>query len=397
LHRNGVNLSGLIATSAVVTVVLGLGLQATLGNVIGGIALQIDDSIHAGDWIRLPQGIEGLVKEVRWRHTVVETRNWDTLILPNSQLLAEHIVILGKRHDQPVQHRMWVYFNVDFRYSPVEVIRVINDALLAAPIPNVAAEPRPHCICFDFAKEGGESVAYYAVRYWLTDLAKDDPTSSDVRVRIYAALKRADIPLALPAHALFVSYDDPQHDERKHLKELHQRREALERVEVFGPLSDQEKNVLCASMKRAPFATHEIITAQGASAHWLYLLVKGEVEVRVRGESGEERAVNRIKAPNVFGEMGVMTGEPRTASVVALTEVECFRIDKEAFRQVVQGRPDIAETVAGVIAKRRVELQAVREGLDNESRKKRVVDERNKIFASLQSFFGLDDDSRSRR
>ena len=230
LHRSGVQLSGIIATSAVVTVVLGLSLQATLGNVLGGIALQLDDSIHVGDWLQLPSGQQGKVKAIRWRHTVVETRNWDTVIVPNSVLLNENILILGEREDQPTQHRMWVYFNVDFRYSPEEVINVVEDALQSTPIPGVAAFPPPNVICFDFARQGGESFANYAVRYWLTDLAQDDPTSSAVRVRAYVALKRANIPLALPGTAVFVSHDDPEHRERKQAREMAHRVAALEQI-----------------------------------------------------------------------------------------------------------------------------------------------------------------------
>src|SRR3954470_13606324 len=162
LHRSGVQLSGIIATSAVVTVVLGLSLQATLGNVLGGITLQLDDSIHIGDWVQLPSGQQGKVKAIRWRHTVVETRNWDTIVVPNSGLLGENIIILGQRQDQPVQHRMWVYFNVDFRYSPEEVIHVVEDALQGTPIVNVAPFPPPNCICYEFAREGADSFAYYA-------------------------------------------------------------------------------------------------------------------------------------------------------------------------------------------------------------------------------------------
>ncbi len=392
LHRQGLNLSGLIATSAVVTVVLGLGLQATLGNVIGGIALQIDDSIHEGDWLRLSGNIEGRVKEIRWRHTVVETRNWDTVIVPNAKLLSDDIVILGKRAEKATQHRMWVYFNIDFRFPPDEVIRVVNDALLGTPIPNVAGDPRPHCICFDFAKEGSESFGHYAIRYWLTDLSQDDPTSSAVRVRLYTALKRADIPLALPATAVFVSHDDPQHAERKLAREMGQRQAALERVDLFVPLSVDERRQLCQQMKFAPFTRNEIITMQGASAHWLYVLTKGEVEVRVRSDTGVEKVVTRMAAPNVFGEMGVMTSEPRTASVIAVSEVECYRIDKDAFRNVVHQRPEIAEVVSTVMAQRRVELQGVLEHLDAETRNRRVTAERNKILAGIQSFFGLDED-----
>ena len=392
LHRNGVHLSGLIATSAVVTVVLGLSLQATLGNVLGGIAMQLDDSIHVGDWIQLASGQQGRVTAIRWRHTVVETRNWDTIVVPNASLLGENITILGQRQDQPVQHRMWVYFNVDFRYSPEEVINVVEDALQSTPIPNVAAFPPPNCICFDFAKQGADSFAYYAVRYWLTELAADDPTSSAVRVRIYVALKRAGIPLAVPGQTIWVSMDDPQHKERKLQRELEHRMMVLERIEMFAQLSGDDRLRLAEGMRPAPFGRSEVITRQDSAAHWLYVLTKGEVEVRIRGEGGVEKLVARMGAPNVFGEMGVMTGERRTASVIAATEVECYRIDKEVFKSVLRNRPEMVETISGVMARRRVELAAVREGLDAEARKRRVTEERNQLLASIQSFFGLDDD-----
>src|SRR5712671_7453040 len=392
LHRSGVQLSGIIATSAVVTVVLGLSLQATLGNVLGGIALQLDDSIHVGDWLQLPSGQQGKVKAIRWRHTVVETRNWDTVIVPNSVLLNENILILGEREDQPTQHRMWVYFNVDFRYSPEEVINVVEDALQSTPVPNVAAFPPPNCICFDFARQGGESYANYAVRYWLTDLAQDDPTSSAVRVRVYVALKRANIPLALPGAAVFVSQDDPQNRERKQAREMAHRVAALEQIEMLSSLSSEERVQLATFMRLAPFGRGEVITRQHATAHWLYVLTKGEVEVKVRAENGAEKLVARMAAPNVFGEMGVVTGEPRTASVIAASEVECYRLDKEAFQRVLKQRPQIAESVSNVMARRRVELAAVREGLNADQRKARVREEKSRILESLQTFFGLQDD-----
>jgi small-conductance mechanosensitive channel/CRP-like cAMP-binding protein len=392
LHRSGVQLSGIIATSAVVTVVLGLSLQATLGNILGGIALQLDDSIHVGDWVQLPSGQQGKVTAIRWRHTVIETRNWDTIVVPNAALLGENILILGQRQDQPVQHRMWVYFNVDFRYSPEEVINVVEDALQSTPIPNAAAFPPPNCICYDFAKQGADSFAYYAVRYWLTELAADDPTSSAVRVRIYVALKRAGIPLAVPGQTVWVSVDDPQHRERKLQREIEHRMAVLEHIEMFSLLSHDDRLKLAEGMRPAPFGRGEVITRQDSAAHWLYVLAKGEVEVRIRGEGGVEKLVTRMGAPNVFGEMGVMTGERRTASVIAATEVECYRIDKEIFKSVLRNRPEMLDTISGVMARRRVELAAVREGLDAEARRRRVTEEHNQLLSSIQSFFGLDDD-----
>jgi small-conductance mechanosensitive channel/CRP-like cAMP-binding protein len=392
LHRSGVHLSGLIATSAVVTVVLGLSLQATLGNVLGGIALQLDDSIHVGDWVQLASGQQGRITAIRWRHTVVETRNWDTIIVPNGSLLGENITILGQRQDQPVQHRMWVYFNVDFRYSPEEVINVVEDALQSTPISNVAAFPPPNCICYDFARPGGDSYGHYAVRYWLTELAADDPTSSAVRVRVYVALKRAGIPLAVPGQTVWLSMDDPQHKERKLQRELQHRVGALQHIEMFAQLTHDDRMRLAEGMRPAPFGRGEIITRQDSAAHWLYVLTKGEVEVKVRGEGGVEKLVTRMGSPNVFGEMGVMTGERRTASVIAATEVECYRIDKDVFQAVLRTRPEMLEIISQVMARRRVELAAVREGLDAEAKKRRVKEERNQILSSIQSFFGLDDD-----
>jgi len=290
---------------------------------------------------------------------------------------------------------MWVYFNVDFRYSPEEVINVVEDALQSTPIANVAAFPAPNCICFDFARQGGESYANYAVRYWLTDLAQDDPTSSAVRVRVYVALRRANIPLALPGAAVFVSQDDPQNRERKQAREMAHRVAALEQIEMLSSLSSEERVQLATFMRLAPFGRGEVITRQHATAHWLYVLTKGEVEVKVRAENGAEKLVARMAAPNVFGEMGVVTGEPRTASVIAASEVECYRLDKEAFQRVLKQRPQIAESVSNVMARRRVELAAVREGLDAAQHKLRMREEKSRILDSLQTFFGMDDEKAS--
>ena len=398
MHRSGVNLSGIVATSAVVTAVLGLSLQATLANVLGGIALQLDDTIGVGDWIQLANGQQGKVKAIRWRSTLIETRNWDTLIVPNAALLGEQILVLGQREDQPRQHRMWVYFHIDYRFSPEEVLRSVDEALQSAPIPSVASHPAPHAICMDLSEQkGSDGIATYAVRYWLTDLAKDDPTSSEVRVRVYAALKRAQIPLAVPAHAVFLSQDDKEHAERKAERELARRVSSLEAIEMLQCLSADERLLLARSMRFAPFGRGEIITRQGAVAHWLYVLTKGEVEVKIRIEAVGNNApfdkvVTRMAAPNVFGEMGVMTGEPRTASVVAATEVECYRVDREAFHELIKRRKELAEAISGVMARRRVELQMVREHLDAEQKTRRVAQERTKILAGITRFFGMDEE-----
>jgi small-conductance mechanosensitive channel/CRP-like cAMP-binding protein len=391
MRKAGVDLSSIVATSAVVTAVLGLSLQATLGNVVGGVALQLDDSISEGDWIELESKVQGEVKKIRWRHTVIETRDWDTLIVPNSQLLSQTIKVLGKRRGEPLKRRMWVYFNVDFRFRPSEVIRVVEDALHGSPIPRVAAEPKAQCVCYDFARDGRDSFAYYALRYWLTDLAVDDATNSMVRERIYHALRRAQIPLAVPASTLFFSRDDEEHAAQKRARQQASFNHALDDVELFSKMSAEERAQLAERVTFAPFGAGEVITKQGSAGHWLYILVKGEAEVRFEGAGTEVRTVAHLRAPSFFGEMALMTGSPREATVIAEGPVECLRLDKEGFREVLSERAEIAHEVSTILAQRRVELIAVQEHLDADAKKRKMVAEKGKILAGIQRFFGLEE------
>jgi small-conductance mechanosensitive channel/CRP-like cAMP-binding protein len=380
-----VDITGIVATSAVLTAVIGLSFQDTLGNMMGGMALQLERAIGVGDWIKI-DGQEGLVREIRWRHTSIETRNWDTIVIPNSVLMKSQVTVLGRRAGAPhQQHRQWVYFNVDFRYSPADVIDAVETGLRAEPIPNIAGEPQPNCVFMDFK----ESYGSYAVRYWLTDLAVDDPTNSIVRTRIYFALRRAGIPLSIPAHSIFMTEDDTSRRQRKDSEEIEQRFQALGRVELFNSLTEEERRSLAGQLRYAPFARGEAMTRQGAEAHWLYLMTGGEAEVRVSTDGNSNERVAALHGGDVFGEMGMMTGEPRTATVVALTNVECYRLDKEAFHDILQRRPEIAEDISMLLAQRRVELEAAREGLNEEAKRMRMRYHHNDLLRRIKNFFTL--------
>jgi small-conductance mechanosensitive channel len=380
-----VDLTGIVATSAVLTAVIGLSFQDTLGNMMGGMALQLERTIEVGDWIRLDKQ-EGLVKEIRWRHTSIETRNWDTIIIPNTVLMKSQVTVLGRRSGAPRQHRLWVYFQVDFRYSPSEVIETVESALCVEQIPNIAAHPRANCVLMDFK----ESFASYAVRYWLTDLAVDDPTNSIVRTRIYFALRRAGIPLSIPAQSVFVTADDQPRRERKTGQEIAERVGMLQQVELFRTLTEEERRALSQRLRVAPFARGEVMTHQGAKAHWLYVIIKGDAEVRVAvdGVAASER-IATLHAGDYFGEGGMMTGEPRKATVIAVSDCECYRINKEAFDDILRRRPEIAEDISQVIAHRRVALDAALQDLSEEA--KRALMERHQVdlLARIRSFFAL--------
>jgi small-conductance mechanosensitive channel/CRP-like cAMP-binding protein len=389
LKVEGVSASSVVTTSAVVSGVLALSLQTTLGNILGGVALQLDGTIHVGDWVQLADGSQGKVVTIRWRHTVVETRNWDTIIVPNANLLAQNVTILGKRTGKPVQHRMWVYFNVDFRYAPSRVIDVVRTALAIGTIEGVADEPKLSVICYDFAKDGKDSFAYYAVRYWLTDLANDDPTSSRIRTRVFTALRRAGIPLARPTQTLFMTREEP--DTERLRRHRDRGLAALAGVDLFHALTAEERSLLVDHLEHVPYTAGETVTRQGNVAHWLYILCVGKVEVRRHVTDGDvAKAVASIEAPGFFGEMGMLTGEARRADVVALTDVECYRLDKAGFEQILHERPEIAAQISGTLAKRDLELTTALEGLGEEARKARMAHAETRMLDKIQEFFGLE-------
>src|SRR5262249_60884678 len=137
---NHVDVTGIIATSAVMTAVIGFSLQDTLGNILGGVAIQLDHSIQVGDWIKVDD-LSGRVVEIRWRYTAIETRAWETVIIAHGVLAKNKFLVLGRRRGEPapVRWRRTVPFNVDFRYPPAQVIQAVEEALRAAEIPEVAA------------------------------------------------------------------------------------------------------------------------------------------------------------------------------------------------------------------------------------------------------------------
>lgn len=380
-----VDVTGIVATSAVVTAVIGFSLQDTLANVMGGIALQLEGSFGPGDWVKFGD-TSGKVAETGWRHTAIETRNGDVLLVPNAVLVKTPLLLLGKAggRKEPLERR-WVFFGVDHRTSPVAVIETAREALTREAIPNVAAEPAPSVVLMDFR----ESWASYAARYWLTDLLPDDPTDSEVRTRIAFALRRAGIPLAMPASANFVTVEEEGHRKRHEKRDLEARLAALESVPLFAALTREERERLAPGLVRAPFAPGEAMVVQGREVHDLYIITKGAGDVRVAMEGAAPRVVSRISAPDIFGEMGMLTGEPRTATVIAVGETECWRLGKERFREVLKARPAIAEEVSRVLAARRVELASAREGISEETRRHRIEAEHDTLLDRIERFFGL--------
>ena len=381
-RRAGFSVAGLITTSAVVTAVIGFSLQDTLGSVMGGLSLQLDKSVMVGDWITLGPGQPvGRVTEIRWRYTAIETRNWETVIIPNSQIVRTQVTVLGRRAGEVTQLRRHIEFFVDFRTSPTEVIDVVR-AALREPVPRMAREPAAQVVFYGVR----DSFGVYAVRYWLSDLEVDDGTDSDVRTRVWFALRRAGIPLSIPATTTFITVDDQARAHRKSSEDHADRMAVLASVDLFRALPDDARASLARQLAYMPFAAGEAITREGEMDEGLYMIVRGEASVQI-GTGREAREVARLTAGRFFGEMSLMTGEARTASVIAATDLETYRVNKAAFQALIEATPAIAEQVADILIQRRTELTAARDHGTEEHRHERA---RNALVGRIRGFFGLE-------
>jgi small-conductance mechanosensitive channel/CRP-like cAMP-binding protein len=382
--RAGFSVAGLITTSAVLTAVIGFSLQDTLGNVMGGLSVQLDKSLKVGDWISLGTGQPaGKVSEIRWRYTAIETRNWDTVIIPNGALVKSQITILGRRAGAPVQTRRQVDFFVDFRTPPTEVITAVEGTLRKQPVPRMASDPPPHVLFMGIR----DSYAHYCVRYWLLDLAVDDPPDSATRVRIWYALRRAQIPMSIPASTVFLTHDTPEREARKEQTELERRSAALATVDLFRGLDAEVRETLANQLVFTPFAAGEAITREGDHDDDLFMILEGEAIVRI-GSGVEEHEVARLAAGQFFGEMSLMTGEARTASVIAATDLVCYRIDKPAVQAVLRQTPTIAEHIAEVLVHRRTALSAARDEHED-AKRSQVETAKQDLLGRIRGFFRM--------
>jgi len=382
-RRAGFSVAGLITTSAVLTAVIGFSLQDTLGNVMGGLSVQLDKSIAVGDWITV-NNVHGRVTEIRWRYTAIEARNWDTVIIPNGVLVKSQVTIMGRRQGMPPMQRRVIEFFVDFRTAPTDVIAAVLGALKADPVANMATEPTVQCLFWGVK----DSFAQYVVRYWLTDLGIDDPTDSAIRTRIWFALRRAGIAMSIPASSIFLTAETPEREQRKADREHEQRLKAIAKVDLFDGITEAQRDSLADHLQYMPYGVGEAVTREGDRDDGLFMIVDGTAAIRI-GKGHEQREVATLSAGEFFGEMSLMTGEVRTATVLATTDLVTYKMSKAAFQQILQEKPEIAEQVAEVLMTRKSALSAARDEHASD-RRKRMENAKRDLATRIRGFFGLD-------
>jgi CRP-like cAMP-binding protein len=132
-----------------------------------------------------------------------------------------------------------------------------------------------------------------------------------------------------------------------------------------------------------------MLVRQGTDGDGLYIVSKGSAEVRLRSDSGSTQTVATLKAGDFMGEMSLMTGEPRFADVVATDDVECYVLDRDGFQDIVARRPELAEHISLVLAKREVALKTARHALDESEHLDKLKAERERLVSRIRRFFSI--------
>jgi CRP-like cAMP-binding protein/small-conductance mechanosensitive channel len=371
LNQLGVDATGIFATSAVATAVVGLALQDMLSNIAGGMALQLEDSMDAGDYIRCGDQA-GYVQHIRLRHTAILTVEGDSVILPNSLLTRSPVVIVSKvrRHS--------IHFAMPYSRQPQETIDALEHALRSSPIPGVLAEPKPECLIREMTPG---YIGYMAV-VWLSSRGDDDRPVSAVLNRIYYALDRAGIPASeisylVETRAAAVPVEEASPGD------------ILRRTPIFRLLGDADLANVATGMRRLSFGPGEHILRQGDPGDSMYFVVAGRVGITFRSADGAEKQVAQFESGEFFGEASLLTGEPRTATATANSRVTCYRLDKTALQHVMEQQPDLAEDMSVIMAHRQIELSAAREKLDQETALRREAESQTQMLARIRRFFGI--------
>jgi CRP-like cAMP-binding protein len=309
-----------------------------------------------------------------------------TIIIPNGELMKGKVTLLGRRGDERVSWRRPIEFGVGYEWTPGQVLAVVHSALERLEVPLVASHPKAHCVCAGF----DPSAIKYVVYYWLTDIKSYLETDSRVRVHIFAALGRAGMEIPISRQDLYL-HSARTMAARMGASEQSSRVSLLRSLELFTPLTDDETHALAAQLRPAPMASADVITRQGEPSDSLYILARGDVAIYRDGDHRQGRKLlAKLSAPAFFGEMGLLTGQARTATIVAETEVLCYRLDKHGFEAIIQARPELAEAMSRTVAARQAANDATLASLSAEARAQATGTRASELVRRIRQFFGLD-------
>jgi small-conductance mechanosensitive channel/CRP-like cAMP-binding protein len=380
LRQMGVEPGSLLTTSALLTAVIGLSMQETLGNLFAGLAIQAQRPFEVGDWIALDQDPRnmGRVIEINWRATTVLTLEQVELIIPNGVLAKTTI----QNFTKPTKiARRTVLVQAPYEVSP----RRVEEALLSATsaVSGVLTTPPPAVNTSDFADSG----IVYQLNFWIEDFAMRDRVCSAVRQRIWYTFQRAGISIPFPIRTVHMHAVTPEAVAEEAKQEIARRKESLDAVDFLAKLPEASRMTLAVRSRTLQFMPGEHVIRQGDAGSELYIVRKGEVAVLVGRGQGSIAEVAKLGPGKFFGEMSLMTGERRAATVQAAGDCELVEVGKDAFHDVLAADPRLAEQITKALVERQLALE---ENLNARATRTQETEAKSHaLLAKIRAFFAI--------
>ena len=373
LYESGVNAGNLFTGSALVTAALGFALRDTLGNVFSGLAIHAERPFEVGDWIQYDQNQAhiGKVVEINWRATKVITLDEAYVIIPNGQLAQASIRNFTKPDSWS---RRSLYVVTPYDVPPQRVQAIILEAIKGSF--GVLEHPAPSVVTNAFMERGVE----HWVRLFTTEFDKRDRVDGMARDRIWYALARYGIEIPVATHAVRLT-ELPALPVEPPEVAVGRRIDCLEGVGLLEPLSPDLVRRLALENVDRVYAAGEQVIRQGANGDSLFVIMRGSVEVTAR--EGDKPVVKlAVLGPgDYFGEMSLMTGASRVATVTALEETLLLEVGKESFRAILSAHPGLVEELGESLRLRLAGRTQAIAGVE------RADPEVQDIFRKIRDFF----------
>jgi small-conductance mechanosensitive channel/CRP-like cAMP-binding protein len=368
-------LKGLLAGSGVVAIILGFAGQNFFAGIIGGISIQLNRPYKVGDWLQVGERFAE-VMEINWRSTRLRTNDGIYLDIPNNEMVSHAIVNL---HYPTEVHAMRIRVGVEYKNRPNRV----KDALFraASSANGVLAEPKVRIFLVDFA----DFAVIYEIKFYMGNHARINEINDAVRTNVWYELKRQGITIPFPIRTLQIERRAvwPVHEDHDEARAI------LREEPLFECLSDDQIDNLVKEARLNCFGRGENVIKEGAEGDSMFILLRGAARVWV-SKNGSSIPVATLSAGDCFGEMSLLTGESRTATVQAESDCYVLEIGKPVMAGVIRDSPDCLERLSELLARRKLENEGVLKEAASQAHNQRKEREYTASFLHrLRTFFEL--------